>query len=283
MKKDMHQSQDNKFIPMTSISSGKGREIKKDVYYYTNQIVNIIMIGDPKEGDWVLVDAGMPKSGSEIISVIQDRFGRDNKPSAIVLTHGHFDHVGGLMELIEEWDVPVYAHPLEFPYLTGKKEYPEPDPSVEGGLLAKISFIYPTHPIDIKSNLYPLPTDHSVPHMPGWVWIPSAGHSPGHASFYRGDDRILISGDAFITVRQDSLYKVLLQREEINGPPRYLTTNWQAAWESVKNLELLQPLLAIPGHGNAMEGKELRQGLKKLVQEFDKVAIPDHGKYVDGR
>ncbi|MDY0395290.1 MBL fold metallo-hydrolase [Virgibacillus halophilus] len=38
-----------------------------------------------------------------------------------MLTHGHFDHVGGLVDLVKEWEVPVYAHSLEFPYLTGKK------------------------------------------------------------------------------------------------------------------------------------------------------------------
>jgi len=281
MKNDRHKADDEKYIPMTSVSSGKGRELTKDVFYYTNQIVNVIMIGDPEQEHWVLVDAGMPKSGKEILSVAQKRFGKDKKPSAIILTHGHFDHVGGLIDLLEEWDVPVYAHPNEFPFLTGAKSYPAPDPSVEGGLLAKISFIYPIAPIDIKNNLYPLPTDHTVPHMPGWVWVPSVGHSPGHVSYYRGSDRLLISGDAFITVRQDSLYQVLLQKEEINGPPRYLTTDWTAAWESVKNLELLQPSLVIPGHGNAMKGEVLHDGLKRLVEDFDRLAIPDHGKYVD--
>jgi glyoxylase-like metal-dependent hydrolase (beta-lactamase superfamily II) len=281
MKKNMHQSRDNKYIPMTSTSSGKGREIKKDVYYYTNQIVNIIMVGNPEEGKWVLIDAGMPKSGKEIISVAQNRFGRANPPSAILLTHGHLDHIGGLVEMIEEWNVPVYAHPLEFPYLTGEREYPKPDPSIEGGLLAKVSFIYPTEPINIKSNLHPLPSDHRAPDISDWVWVCSPGHSPGHVSFYRKDDRLLLSGDAFITVRQDSLYKVLIQEKEVNGPPKYLTTDWKAAWDSVKNLEMLRPKAVIPGHGKAMEGKELEIGLKSLVQDFEKLAIPKHGKYVE--
>lgn len=282
MKNEKTRSSESFYIPMTSISSGKGVEVLPDVYCYTNQIVNIIMLGDPAEGSWILVDAGMPTSGKEIISAAKSRFGDNNPPKAIVLTHGHFDHVGGISDMIEEWAVPVYAHPLEFPFLTGEKEYPKPDSSVEGGLLAKISFIYPTHPIDIKEHLQPLPSDHTVPEMPDWVWVPSAGHSPGHVSFYRAADRTLISGDAFITVRQDSLYKVLIQKEEINGPPRYLTTDWQAAWESIKNLELLQPELVVPGHGQPMSGEAMKSGLKTLVDEFDRIAIPDHGRYVDG-
>ena len=161
------------------------------------------------------------------------------------------------------------------------KDYPEPDATVEGGLLAKLAFIYPHKATNIKEALLPLPENGSVPALPGWRWIHTPGHSPGHVSFFRDSDKTLIAGDAFITVRQDSLYQVLLQKEEINGPPRYLTTDWTAAWESVKNLELLQPSLVIPGHGNAMKGEVLHDGLKRLVEDFDRLAIPDHGKYVD--
>jgi glyoxylase-like metal-dependent hydrolase (beta-lactamase superfamily II) len=278
----MKQSRDHKSIPMTSVSAGKGREVKHDVYYYTNQIVNVIMIGDPQQGEWVLVDAGMPNSGEELLSAAEDRFGVNKAPSAILLTHGHFDHVGSIVDLIAHWKVPVYAHPLEMPYLTGEKSYPEPDTSVEGGMLAKLAFLYPHEPISIKEAIHTLPADGSVPGLPDWQWIHTPGHSPGQVAFFRKSDQTLISGDAFITVRQDSLYRVLIQKEEINGPPRYLTTDWPAAWESVKKLEALQPKSVVPGHGTAMKGKDLSNGLKKLVQEFDTLAIPEYGKFVKG-
>jgi glyoxylase-like metal-dependent hydrolase (beta-lactamase superfamily II) len=87
-------------------------------------------------------------------------------------------------------------------------------------------------------------------------------------SFFRESDRTLIAGDAFVTVRTDSFYKVIIQKEEINGPPRYFTTDWDAAFESVKKLEALKPEIAITGHGPAMEGEELRSGLKELVDDF---------------
>src|SRR4051812_14887234 len=109
----MKQSDDNKLIPMTSFASGKGHELRPDVYYYTNQIVNVIMVGTPGGSGWVLIDAGMPKSASEIIDAAAKRFGKGVAPSAIILTHGHFDHVGSIVGLLKEWPVPVYAHPLE--------------------------------------------------------------------------------------------------------------------------------------------------------------------------
>ena len=278
---EMHQSEDDKFIPMTSVSSGKLREARSDVAYYTNQIVNVVFIGTPDH--WVLVDAGMPKSGDEIRLVAEDRFGAGSKPAAIILTHGHFDHVGGIVHLIEQWNVPVYAHPLEFPFLTGEQSYPEPDVTVEGGMLAKISAIYPNEPINIKPALRPLPDNESVPELPGWRWIHVPGHSPGQAALFRESDKTLISADAFITVKQDSMYKVLVQKKEVCGPPVYLTTDWQAAWDSVKKLYALQPQLVVPGHGSAMEGEKLLQGLKTLVEDFEEMAIPDHGKFVQDK
>ena len=280
MEESIHQSEDNRFIPMTSIAAGTGHELLPDLYYYTNQIVNVIFVGSVENYEWVLIDAGMPHSGSKIMNEAARRFPLNPKPLAIILTHGHFDHVGGIVKLIKEWNVPVYAHPLEFPFLTGKNDYPEPDTTVEGGLLAKISSIYPHQSIDIETHLLPLPANGIVPGMPGWRWLATPGHSPGHVSFFREKDRSLIAGDAFITVRADSFYKVLTQKKEINGPPRYLTTDWEEACASVKKIEALQPRIAITGHGPAMHGEELQKGLKKLAEEFETLAVPTHGKFV---
>jgi len=275
----MKQSSDSKNVPMTSFSSGHGKEVLPDLYYYTNQIVNVVMIGRP-DGEWVLVDCGLPGSGDELIEVAEQRFGKNRPPAAILLTHGHFDHVGSIVALLKKWDVPVYAHELEFPYLTNKQAYPEPDSTVEGGLLAKMAGIYPHEPIDITASLKPLPADGTVPELPAWRWIHAPGHSPGQVVFFRADDKTLLSADAFITVRQDSFYKVLIQKKDVNGPPRYFTTDWKAAKETVQKLRDLQPALVVSGHGQAMKGGPLRLGLKNLADNFDELAVPDHGKFV---
>ncbi|PWA12412.1 MBL fold metallo-hydrolase [Pueribacillus theae] len=281
MDKNISYGSDYKYIPATSITSGVGIELLPDLFCYTVQIVNICLVGKPGSNDFVLVDAGMPHSSNAIISAVENRFGKNSRPQAIVLTHGHFDHVGAVIELVERWDVPVYAHELELPYLTGEKSYPEPDPTVEGGLVAKMSPIFPNEPIHLGNRVTMLPSDGTVPGMPEFRWIHTPGHTPGHVSFFRERDRALIVGDAFVTVKQESLYKVLTQEQEINGPPRYLTTDWSASWESAKKLEALKPSVAITGHGLPMEGEQLAKNLRKLVEEFESIAIPDDGKYMN--
>lgn len=278
----MDYGDDYKYIPATSVNSGSGLEVSSDIYCHTIQIVNICFVGDSKTKDFVLIDAGMPKSADKIIAVTEERFGKGNQPKAIILTHGHFDHVGAVIDLAERWKVPVYAHQLELPFLTGQKSYPEPDSGVEGGLIAKMSKMFPNEPINLENSIEKLPADGSIPNMPEWRWIHTPGHAPGHVSLYREADRILIAGDAFITVKQDSLYKVMTQEREVHGPPRYFTTDWEEAKKSVQKLEALKPAIAITGHGEPMYHEELAEGLEKLVRTFDETAVPDFGRYAGG-
>ncbi|WP_425341287.1 MBL fold metallo-hydrolase [Brevibacillus borstelensis] len=271
------------YIPVTSAASGIGQEIASDVFALCIQVVNLCFVSHAQSGQWVLVDAGMPKSAPDIAAAAEKRFGPGARPKAIVLTHGHFDHVGAVIDLAEQWDVPVFAHELEKPYLDGTSDYPEPDAGVEGGLVAKLSPLFPNGGIDLGSRLQSLPADGTVPFMPGWRWIHTPGHSPGHVSLFREQDRVLIAGDAFVTVRQDSLYKVLTQMTEITGPPRYFTTDWEAARDSVAKLEALRPSVAVTGHGLPVSGEELAEGLARLVRDFDSIALPDYGRYVPER
>ncbi|MER2111990.1 MAG: MBL fold metallo-hydrolase [Solibacillus isronensis] len=278
MDKKMNYGDDYKFIPATSVQSGVSQELLPDLYAHTIQIANIAFYSYPGSNDFVLIDAGMPKSAEEIISVAEKRFGKNAKAKAIILTHGHFDHVGAIIELVKHWQVPVFAHKLELPYLTGLENYPEPDPTVDSGLVAKMSPMFPNEAIDLGESVQELPPDGTVPFMEGFKWIHTPGHTPGHVSLFRERDGALIAGDAFVTVKQESLYKVFTQEKEVNGPPKYLTPDWVAAFDSVKKLAVLNPSVAVTGHGVPMSGSELNEGLRRLVNDFNQIALPNNKK-----
>ena len=252
------------------------RQIVADVAYRQLAIVNVIFVGleNAGDGNWVLVDAGIPGSAQAIRSAASARFGGTGRPACIIMTHGHFDHVGALETLASEWDVPVYAHAAEHPYLDGTRSYPAADPGVGGGLLALISPLFPRSPVQVASHLYDLPCDHSVPFMQEWCWIHTPGHTPGHISLWRERDRFLIAGDAFITTRQESVYSAVTQSPEMHGPPMYFTPDWTSAKHSVRHLAALAPDVVITGHGAAMQGAQMRAALDALAERFDEVAVP---------
>ncbi|GAB3849915.1 hypothetical protein GCM10028822_14490 [Hymenobacter terrigena] len=249
------------------------RDVFVNLYYAFPQ--------DEPQGAWVLIDAGLPGSADKIKKHAEDLFGADTPPAAIILTHGHFDHVGGLHGLLDAWpDVPVYAHPLELPYLTGRSSYPAPDPTVGGGMMAYLSFTYPKHPYNFGERVQTLPADGSVPGLPGWRWVHTPGHTFGHVSFFREHDKMLVAGDAFTTVFAESGLNTFTQKQEVHGPPAYFTPDWDAARDSVELLSRMEPEVAATGHGIPMHGETLRNQLADFAARFDAVARPKTGRYV---
>jgi len=237
-------------------------------------VVNVFAVAG--ESGWTLIDAGLNGSAGRLKSWAAEHFG-DAAPNAIVLTHAHFDHVGA----IDAWNVPVYAHVEELPYVTGERLYPPPDPTVGGGLMARMASAYPRELVDLGDRARPLAADGSVPGMPEWRWIHTPGHTAGHVSLFRDADRALIAGDAFCTTKQESLLAVATQRPELHGPPAYFTTDWDAARESVRRLAALEPAFIAPGHGQPMAGTETARALHELADRFDEVARPGQGRYIE--
>jgi glyoxylase-like metal-dependent hydrolase (beta-lactamase superfamily II) len=265
-------------IPIAAEDVTSLSDVAPDVKGVRILFVNVFAVGDSR--GWTLIDAGLYGSAGRIRHWAAEHFG-DSAPHAIVLTHAHFDHVGALDTLAEEWNVPVYVHPEELPYVTGERAYPPPDPSVGGGLMARMASIYPRKPIDLSTRVMELPADGTLPTMPGWQTIHTPGHTAGHVSFFRPGDRTLIVGDAFCTTKQESFFAVASQQPELHGPPAYFTTDWEAARASVQKLAALDPAFMAPGHGQPVKGEEVARQLRELADRFDEIARPAHGRYVE--
>jgi glyoxylase-like metal-dependent hydrolase (beta-lactamase superfamily II) len=171
--------------------------------------------------------------------------------------------------------VPIYAHHLEIPFLTGRSAYPPADPTV-GGATAFLSRFLPARPRDLGGRLRELHT-HKVPGAPGWEWVPTPGHSPGHICLFRVSDRVLLTGDALVTVNMDSWTGLIGARPQLAGPPAPFTINWNSARSSLKELALLRPNVLGCGHGAPISDSDLPERLEHFAQHF---RGPRRGRYV---
>jgi glyoxylase-like metal-dependent hydrolase (beta-lactamase superfamily II) len=261
---------ENEVVPMDDVAAGvRGLRIA---------FVNVFAITHP-DGSWTLIDAGLPFTASAIQNWTK-RFS-DTAPNAIVLTHGHFDHVSAARDLADVWNVSIYAHPLESPYLKGQKEYAAPNFAGGGGTMSLLSPLYPRGPVDLgnRLRLFSSEGNSALAEMPGWEILHTPGHTPGHISFFRPEDRCLIAGDAFCTTKPESFFEAAItQAPELHGPPAYFTSDWASARRSVQLLSELDAVVVAPGHGQPVSGAILPEKVRQLAQHFDEVAVPENRK-----
>lgn len=250
------------------------KRIAPDVGWLPVSFVNVYFIGRPGD-QWVLVDAGLPGRTNQIFEAAEARFGPSRAPEAIVLTHGHFDHAGSALKLAEKWDVPIFAHPLEVPFLNGRSAYPPPDPTI-GGAIAFLSRFMPSGPYDFGVRLREL-RPNEVPGAPDWEWLGTPGHSPGHVSLFRSADRTLLAGDAFATMNMDSWSGLISGRKVLAPGGAPFNCDWHASIASVQQLASLRPNVAGCGHGIPMCDRELPARLERFAKRFH---APRHGRYV---
>ena len=241
------------------------------------RFVNVYFVETGTPGEWVLIDTGLPGSAKTIIAAADKLFYPGSHPEAIILTHGHIDHLGSARELADHWRVPVIAHPLELPYLTGKAQYPPCDPTT-GGSLAFTSRFFPAQLPNLAERVQALNADDpATPYLMSWRWLHVPGHAPGQLAFFREADRTLIGGDAFATCHHDSVPAVLLGRPKISRAGTPFNYDWDASRRSVQLLADLEPEAIGCGHGPVITGPEAAAGLRNLADNYP---IPTHGRYV---
>jgi glyoxylase-like metal-dependent hydrolase (beta-lactamase superfamily II) len=233
---------------------------------------------------WALVDTGSAGQGRSIQEAAGSLFGENSLPAAVLLTHDHPDHAGSARELSRAWGCPVYVHPGELPLVLGEVSvfYTYSNPldrwivlpwlQLMGSkrtesMLARSSF---------KDSARLLDPGGPLPGLPDWEAVPTPGHTPGHVAFFRRSDRVLITGDALVTVALNSGWGLLTSRREISGPPWYTTWSWRVAKGSVAVLAELGPQVVAGGHGLPMTGPET-PGLVRAFSARFSGSSADHG------
>jgi glyoxylase-like metal-dependent hydrolase (beta-lactamase superfamily II) len=156
--------------------------------------------------------------------------------------------------------VPVYVHPDEMVLAPGGylPEYGNP---LERWVVAPLLALMLRRAVEasrsrssLEGTARAFDPAAGVPGLPDWQAVPTPGHTPGHVAFFRARDRVLITGDAVLTVNVDSVRDLLAGKHQAAGPPRISTWNWPAAKQSVTALAGLNPDVLACGHGWPMTG-----------------------------
>jgi glyoxylase-like metal-dependent hydrolase (beta-lactamase superfamily II) len=227
---------------------------------------------------WGLIDAAWTNSGRLILKTAESLFGANTRPSAIYLTHAHPDHSGSALELARMWDVPVYVHPRELLPATGDMsafaEYPAGP--IDRWVIVPLMRVMPrrtreaalAHEAAFREVARALVPGAGIPGLPGWECVPTPGHSPGHVAFFRSSDRVLISGDALLTVNLNSLWDLVRLKRRVSGPPYISSWNWRVAKESVATLARLEPRVLACGHAAPMAGADVAREVRAFAGRF---------------
>nr|WP_221401450.1 MBL fold metallo-hydrolase [Paenibacillus phyllosphaerae] len=179
-----------------------------------------------EEDGVVLVDAGIPSMAGGIMKFIEKLNAGPLK--AIVLTHGHSDHVGAIPKIRERYPVPVYVHAIEKPFMEGEAAYPRRKKAA-ASLAKGIASPLPDTSISNSARFGSLAIH----------WTP--GHSPGHVAFYHEGDGVLLAGDLF-TAKKGQLRK----------PMAMFTADMAEAMRSSQIVRQLQPKRLEVCHGSSV-------------------------------
>ena len=222
------------------------------VFRFNALEANCIVLRRDGRDDCIVIDPGM-YTDDEASALKAYLSGNNLTPAAILLTHGHFDHIFGVHYFP---GVRVCMHPADKAVVKGSEEY-IPRKRREAG-----DFRFPTVDIEDGEILDIAGLRLRVIHTPG--------HTPGGVCYYLEDDNLLIAGD--------TLFAGSIGRTDLPGG------DYDALMDS-----LLRKVLALPGDTDVLPGHGMMTNIAReamtnpFLQPFNEPdGAPDEGLLIDG-
>lgn len=176
-----------------------------------------------------IIDTGMASMSKDILTAAR----KLGKLQAILLTHGHSDHTGGIHNILKEENLPIYVHRDEIKYMEGRELFPR---------RKKLEYNVPPNLVQplAESDGQLLPIGDLVPYY-------TPGHSPGHVAYYHVRDKVLIAGDLLTS-----------KRGKFTRPMPMFTADMAEAIESSRIIAELEPELVTICHSNDVRNAALQ-------------------------
>lgn len=202
------------------------------------------------EGGLTLVDAGLPRSARLLDSVLKRIGARRSDIDAVLLTHGHFDHVGmarslageGVASLVHPEDVRLARHPYRYSHEAPIWSYPLRHPRIVPSMLAMVgNGALTVRGVDAAPGVADGETL-DVPGRPRAIWTP--GHTDGHCAFFFESAGALLCGDAIVTLDP---YTGMRGPQIVAGAA---TADSTRALASLDMLREVDDSILLPGHGD---------------------------------
>lgn len=181
--------------------------LKTNCYFVINMVSNQVIIIDPAD---------------QAASIRQKIEEKQWKPVAVLLTHGHYDHIMAAKELSEEYNIPLYASEAEVELL----QNPE----------INMSFTM-NHNYSLTPDV--LVKDNEILNLANMKIkvLQTPGHTAGGVCYYLYENDVLFSGDTLFF--------------ESVGRTDLPTGNSAQLFESIRNklMVLKDEIEVYPGHG----------------------------------
>jgi glyoxylase-like metal-dependent hydrolase (beta-lactamase superfamily II) len=230
-----------------SAMSDAPTQVAPGVHRLGNALVNFYVIEDGNA--LTLVDGGLPGFRSQLDAFLRERGRSIGDIAAVILTHGHSDHVGIVEGVRADASAPVHVHERDADMArTGKVHKRDGSmlPYMRHGAAWRLLIMGARNGGMKTTKVAEVSTfgaagDLDVPGRPRV--IPTPGHSPGHVAFHLPDRGVLIAGDALCT------FNVLTGARGPQLMPKAFAADALQMLASLEAVERIDAGVTLFGHG----------------------------------